>query len=184
MKKIQINKQEVQFLTSTQTVSGKDVLEIIIDGQSFFYRSPEMVGDEISYISHKKIDDKLTQNAPRLRSKVSEDEQGLVFVTAPQLGNMGGQTFEMDSNMSRSKRSGGDADEGAMVSPMPGKVLKILCANGQEVKKGDSLLILEAMKMEHTIKASQDGVVEKVFYQEGDLVEGGVELVHLVKAES
>ena len=75
------------------------------------------------------------------------------------------------------KRSG--ADEGGSISPMPGKILKVLESSGDEVKKGDPLIIMEAMKMEHTLKASQDGKVKTVKYSEGDLVEGQVELVEL-----
>ncbi len=65
------------------------------------------------------------------------------------------------------------------VSPMPGKVFKVMVKNGDKVKKGDALMILEAMKMEHTIKASSDGVVKKVLFKEGDMVTGGVTLVEI-----
>ena len=63
-----------------------------------------------------------------------------------------------------------------MVSPMPGKILKLFIAQGMRVKKGDALLVMEAMKMEHTIKAIENGVVKKILYCEGDQVEGGVDL--------
>lgn len=68
-------------------------------------------------------------------------------------------------------------DHGHMVSPMPGKVIKVLKSIGEKVQVGDALLILEAMKMEHTIRANCNGVVEKIFYNEGDLVDGQVELI-------
>lgn len=70
-------------------------------------------------------------------------------------------------------------DEGSSLSPMPGKILKILVASGETVTKGQPLIIMEAMKMEHTLKASKDGVVKDVKFKEGDLVEGQVELVEL-----
>lgn len=56
-------------------------------------------------------------------------------------------------------------------APMPGLVLKVLIAEGQEVKKGDSLLVLEAMKMENNIKSTTDGVVKKILINQGDKVE-------------
>ncbi len=56
-------------------------------------------------------------------------------------------------------------------APMPGLVLKVLVEEGQEVKKGDNLLVLEAMKMENIIKSSTDGVVKKVQVAQGDKVE-------------
>jgi biotin carboxyl carrier protein len=54
---------------------------------------------------------------------------------------------------------------------MPGMVLKILVKEGDTVKKGDGLLVLEAMKMENNIKALGDGVVSKIPIKAGDKVE-------------
>jgi len=68
---------------------------------------------------------------------------------------------------------------GAMVAPMAGKVLKILKGLNEKVVKGDALIILEAMKMEHTIKADQDGKIEKIYFKEGDQVTHGAVLVKL-----
>jgi biotin carboxyl carrier protein len=56
-------------------------------------------------------------------------------------------------------------------SPMPGLVLKVLVSNGQEVKKGDALLILEAMKMENVIKSPTDGVIKQIHIKERDALE-------------
>lgn len=56
-------------------------------------------------------------------------------------------------------------------APMPGMVLNILVAEGQEVKKGDALLILEAMKMENILKSPSDGVIKKIVAIEGNAVE-------------
>lgn len=56
-------------------------------------------------------------------------------------------------------------------APMPGLVLSVLVVPGQEVKKGDNLLVLEAMKMENIIKSSTDGVVKSVQIMQGDKVE-------------
>jgi biotin carboxyl carrier protein len=56
-------------------------------------------------------------------------------------------------------------------APMPGKVLEVLTQTGTAVKKGDALLILEAMKMENILKAGGDGVVKEIKVQKGDAVE-------------
>ena len=53
---------------------------------------------------------------------------------------------------------------------MPGRVVKLMAAAGDTVKKGQSLMILEAMKMEHTIASPRDGVIERVAFAENDLV--------------
>lgn len=56
-------------------------------------------------------------------------------------------------------------------APMPGLVLSILAAEGDEIKKGDSLLVLEAMKMENMIKSPTDGIIKKIAIKQGDKVE-------------
>jgi 3-methylcrotonyl-CoA carboxylase alpha subunit len=70
-----------------------------------------------------------------------------------------------------------EAVPGTLSSPMPGKVIEILVAIGDEVKKGAPLVILEAMKMEHTINAPVDGVVSTLHYAAGDMLDEGVELL-------
>ncbi|HEX5086071.1 MAG TPA: biotin carboxylase N-terminal domain-containing protein [Blastocatellia bacterium] len=64
-------------------------------------------------------------------------------------------------------------------SPMPGKVLKILVEAGQKVSAGDPLIILEAMKMEHTMRAALEGVVESVLVIDGEVVGPGQLLVRI-----
>ena len=63
--------------------------------------------------------------------------------------------------------------EGGLVAPMPGKILKIMNKKGAKVKAGDTLIILEAMKMEHTIKSSDQGIISDLFVKVGDQVENG-----------
>ena len=60
-----------------------------------------------------------------------------------------------------------------LCAPMPGKVLNVLVAEGDTVESGDSLLVLEAMKMENVIKASMGGVIESVPANAGEAVEKG-----------
>ena len=62
-------------------------------------------------------------------------------------------------------------------SPMPGLVVKILTAEGESVKRGDRLVVVEAMKMENDVKAPRDGRVVKIAVQTGDAVVGGRELL-------
>jgi 3-methylcrotonyl-CoA carboxylase alpha subunit len=66
---------------------------------------------------------------------------------------------------------------GRLTAPMPGKVVAVLASKGQQVKKGDPLVIMEAMKMEHTIAAPADGLVEEILYQVGDQVADGAPLL-------
>lgn len=66
-----------------------------------------------------------------------------------------------------------------ILSPMPGKILKINVTEGQTINKGDLLFVLEAMKMENNTQSPVAGKVEKVFYNEGDMVSGGVSVIKL-----
>jgi propionyl-CoA carboxylase alpha chain len=66
---------------------------------------------------------------------------------------------------------------------MPGRVLKILVEPGQTVKAGDPLLLLEAMKIEHTFRGHLDGVVEAVYVKEGEMVAPGRNLVKIERCQ-
>jgi len=68
-------------------------------------------------------------------------------------------------------------DGGEIVSPMPGKVIKISVKEGDTVKKGDVLMVVEAMKMENNIIAPKDGTIEAIQVKAGVMVDGSTELV-------
>ncbi len=72
-----------------------------------------------------------------------------------------------------------EAAPGSLAAPMPGKVTAVLVKPGATVSKGTPLLILEAMKMEHTISAPADGVVKAIHFAAGDQVPEGAELLTL-----
>jgi 3-methylcrotonyl-CoA carboxylase alpha subunit len=71
----------------------------------------------------------------------------------------------------------GEGAEGRMTAPMPGKVIAVHVAKGAKVAKGTPLLVMEAMKMEHSIVAPADGVVEEILFGVGDQVAEGAALV-------
>lgn len=77
------------------------------------------------------------------------------------------------------RRGSGPAPGGGLDAPMPGVVTRVLVAPGDAVKKGQSLVALEAMKMEHMIRAPRDGRVAKVLATAGTLVDGGAPLVEM-----
>jgi 3-methylcrotonyl-CoA carboxylase alpha subunit len=74
---------------------------------------------------------------------------------------------------------GDDPGGGRLTAPMPGRVIQLLVAAGDTVQRGEPLMVIEAMKMEHTVAAPVDGTVEAVRFGVGDLVEEGAELVAL-----
>jgi biotin carboxyl carrier protein len=66
-----------------------------------------------------------------------------------------------------------------ILSFIPGTVLDILVKKGQAVKKGDDLMILDAMKMQNKLKCNIDGMVKKIFVNKGDKVSKGTSLLEL-----
>ena len=78
--------------------------------------------------------------------------------------------------------TGGEADAGRLTAPMPGKLIAVNVAPGARVERGAPLLVMEAMKMEHTIVAPRDGEVIEILYAVGDQVAEGAELVRFAAA--
>ena len=88
-----------------------------------------------------------------------------------------GEVFAFEVQRSRTRRAA--AHQGTLSAPMPATVRKINVQPGGAVKKGDTLLVLEAMKMELPVRAPADGIIKTVTCAEGDLVQPGVVLVEL-----
>jgi len=85
-----------------------------------------------------------------------------------------GRTFSIvstkSSSGSRKTSRSVLASDGVLVAPMPGKILKINFKNGDQVKAGETVCVLEAMKMEYALKSPFDGKLLKLFKKAGDLV--------------
>ncbi|WP_303761505.1 acetyl/propionyl/methylcrotonyl-CoA carboxylase subunit alpha [Sphingobium yanoikuyae] len=94
----------------------------------------------------------------------------------------GGQVWEM-TPWRVAGGAGGAASDGAILSPMPGRIIAVAVTAGQAVTKGQKLLTLEAMKMEHSLVAPFDGVVAELNAAEGGQVSEGVVLARIDQAE-
>ncbi|WP_224823379.1 biotin carboxylase N-terminal domain-containing protein [Cognatishimia sp. MH4019] len=88
--------------------------------------------------------------------------------------------FDLIDPLARDASAGGDAS--LIEAPMPGLVRAVSVTAGAEVAKGDALVVLEAMKMEHALVAARDGVVAEVLVTEGAQVEAGAALIRLEDA--
>ena len=75
------------------------------------------------------------------------------------------------------------ADLGGLLAPMNGTMVSVLVKAGDKVKKDQPLMIMEAMKMEHTIKAPEDGTIDALYFAEGEMVDGGCELLAFTAQE-
>jgi len=69
------------------------------------------------------------------------------------------------------------SDDNALAAPMNGTIVELLVEPGNRVKQGQALIVMEAMKMEHTIRAPANGTVTEFYFQAGDLVDGGADLL-------
>ena len=153
-----VNGEEVKV----QNFSQKDGLV------SFQYK-----GKDYSYSLISKIGtDLILDNGIRFNAHVgSPSKDGESFVMAL------GREAVLSAGQKKARRS--NAHTGGLASPMPGKIFKIVKEVGAEVKKGETILILEAMKMEHSIRSDKDGIVKSIPYKVGELVQGGVLLAEV-----
>ena len=76
-----------------------------------------------------------------------------------------------------------DNNAGGLTAPMNGTMVSVLVSAGDKVEKDQALMIMEAMKMEHVIKAPSNGIVTGLFYKNGDMVDGGSELLTFETAD-
>lgn len=93
-----------------------------------------------------------------------------------------GETFTVPLKAEKKRRAGagiGDGNENEVLAPMPGKITQVPSKNGDAVKKGQILIVMEAMKMEYNLKAAADGTVEALQVKVGDQVGLGQLLVKM-----
>ncbi len=107
-----------------------------------------------------------------LTATVVEDSNRLIVISD-------GKQVEVTRIVKDYAGSGDEGGAGAITAPMPGKIIQVNVTAGQTVAKGDSLMVMEAMKMEHTLSAGADGVVSDVFFETGDQVDEGVTLIKI-----
>jgi biotin carboxyl carrier protein len=154
----------------TETASGNPI-EIQFDGEQ-----PTINGSPINWSIHKKTNNKhlIIKDHKTFKAEILKLDQATK--TAEIKINKQIYTVQLKDKMDVLLESMG-IDMSAvqavndLKAPMPGLVLDILVEGGKEVKKGDPLLILEAMKMENVLKAAGDGSIKSVEVKKGDSVE-------------
>jgi len=137
----------------------------------------EIRGDLSGDVTLEVTGERIVVRSPdnRCAGRASVDPHGVEVVYEA-------QTYRFDFAPAPALGSGGAAaggGRGAIVSPMPGKIVKVEVRAGDAVLERDLLVVLEAMKMEHRIEATRDGVVKSVAVAPGALVAGGATLVEL-----
>ncbi|WP_131766723.1 acetyl/propionyl/methylcrotonyl-CoA carboxylase subunit alpha [Candidatus Protofrankia californiensis] len=112
-----------------------------------------------------------------VRSTIHVTRSGTVF----HLDGRGGSTVARE--VPRFVEPGASVAAGSLIAPMPGTVVRVAVEEGEAVTAGDVVLVLEAMKMEHTVTAPQDGVVVEINAHQGQTVDGGYVLAVLAVGE-
>ena len=140
-------------------------------------------------------------NAPTARRMRHGDEERSVTVTGSEPGvaavrdgaaihvDVDGQSLEfglaepptVESAVAHA--AAGDEDASVLIAPMPGRVIAIRAAEGQKVRAGEPVVVIEAMKMEHAVASLIDGVVERVTVRAGDQVERGAVVAEIVAGD-
>lgn len=93
---------------------------------------------------------------------------------------IGGRAYEVEvAREGRERRRAAAGRQDALSAPMPATVIAVEVTPGQAVRQGETLLMLEAMKMEMPIRAPQDGIVRAIHCEPGELVQPGMRLVEM-----
>ena len=157
-KTFSINGQEVKVQDFKH---NGDSVSFVLNGKNHYYMLISKDGSEM-----------ILDNGGRFKAAVgTPNREGDSIIRAngrEAIGSVAGKKV---------KKAGAHA--GGLTSPMPGKIFKVLKETGSEVKKGEPILILEAMKMEHSIRSDKDGKVKKINFKVGELVQGGVTLAEV-----
>jgi acetyl-CoA carboxylase biotin carboxylase subunit len=172
----------------------RDLMELhgLIDGKSFNFSIGKIKKD----VYHLNTPDGPHEARIRICGEgymemILDEKQMEFFISTDEEGNgyvsYRGFIFLVNRNDALPKNqeilgsfdTGGGKNDGKIISPMPGKVIKINVKEGDEVKKGTTLMIVEAMKMENHIAAPHDGVVEQINVKVGEMVNSSTRLVQL-----
>ncbi len=134
---------------------GAEGIDFAIGGKTTHVGAFELAGDRLWFVEHERHRRQVRVVTAGERIWVLNEGLLIALVEVPRFAD-----------------AAAGAAAGALTAPMPGKVVKVLVAEGQEVVAGMALVVLEAMKMEHTVRASTTGIVRALHVAIGDQVDG------------
>ena len=159
-------------------IVNADGKEVSFDLTSFKSNHSKSIGFEIS--GNASLNQKYYTRELAGKTFVSKDE--VRWKKLPRLNSKSGLVnINETMNVYRGFKPSGlsNANAGDLITDMPGKIVKLMTTEGAMVSEGDTLIILEAMKMENEIKAGMSGVVKAVHITEGQVLESGFLMIEI-----
>lgn len=135
----------------------KDEEESSVAGRSYDFQIDLSKSDELMEIRSTEFNERIFYQI---------DDDGRTFYL-----QLRGESYVFRRVLSYDLDSGSQDASSAVLAPMPGRILKVCVESGQDVEKDQELFVMESMKMESSLKAGKDGIVEAVEVCEGDLVQ-------------
>jgi biotin carboxyl carrier protein len=152
--------------------------EIRFEDRIFAVNSEKKLPSEWTRISEDCFRVNIDGKTHKVEAIEGPDESGVMVLKVDGVLREGTVLDERALLLDKMGMNSGDSGADLQLcAPMPGKVLSVLVEAGQSVEAGDSLLVLEAMKMENVIKAAVDGIIEDVNAKAGFAVEKGELLI-------
>ncbi len=134
---------------------------------------------DISHTSKNVYSILLKQNSYNIETAPDEKNPKKYFINHG-IDNMTAELTDTQTRYAQSRAGQGHVDDNNVVqTPMPGKIVKLMVEEGDEVETGQTLVIIEAMKMQSEYKSSGDKTVKKILVKEGDVIEGNQPLIIL-----
>lgn len=157
--------------------------KLLINGQETLITIHRLTPKEISLSIDGTTHNYLRMNADTQACEMALRDRNInhLFPWHAGRGVIDGQdiTVEEISPMKAQTSPMGKADNDEICSPMPGKILQIHAQKGDAVEEGQVLAVMEAMKMEHSIKSPRKGIISTLQGKPGDRVEGGAVIIKL-----
>ena len=158
-------KRILYWKTASQSIEAK-----LTYGRNGYRLETDSDSSFVSILEHRDHQFVILADGDQISGQVYIDQNRFGVVTAGEQITL--QWIDPLGDASHPEHEAGD-----MSAPMPGKIIDVLVTNGQTVTKGTPLVIMEAMKMEHTVVAIEDGIIEQVLFKVGDQVSAGSPLV-------
>lgn len=121
----------------------------------------------------------LLHNGKSYNAELIRSEQGKKYKVNTHFSSFDVDIVDNQSKFLRMRKKDDSSQDDKIISPMPGKVVKLLVSEGDEVNAGDNVVVIEAMKMQSNYKVNSDCIIKEILVKEGDTVNSDQILIKL-----